>query len=60
MNEYTPVNTSDFWEEKIKARPVNRKRVFRRVLEVALLAVVFGLIAWLTIFGGKTFPRTGK
>ena len=49
MNEYTPVNTSDFWEEKIKARPVNRKRVFRRVLEVALLAVVFGLIAWLTM-----------
>lgn len=49
MNEHTPVNTSDFLEEKIKARPVNRKRVFRRVLEVALLAVVFGLIAWLTM-----------
>ncbi len=49
MNEHTPVNTSDFLEERIKARPVNRKRIFRRLLEVALLAVVFGLIAWLTM-----------
>ena len=49
MNEHTPVNTSDFLEEKIKARPVNRKRIFKRVVEVALLAVLFGLIAWLTM-----------
>lgn len=49
MKEHTPINTSDFLEEKIKARPRNRKHMLRRIIEVALLAVVFGLIACVTM-----------
>lgn len=49
MKEQTPVNSSDFWEEKIKTRPRNRRRMFRRIIEVALLAMVFGLIACITM-----------
>ena len=49
MDKYTSVNTSDFLEEKIKVRPINKKRIWRRLLEVALMAVVFGLIACFTM-----------
>lgn len=49
MKEQAPVNSSDFLEEKIKARPLNRRRIIRRVIEVALLAVIFGLIACFTM-----------
>ena len=49
MNEKTPVNTSDFLEERIKARPRNRKHIMRRALEVAVLAVFFGLVACVTM-----------
>ena len=49
MEERTPVNSSDFLEETIKTRPRNRKRIIRRVFEVALLAVLFGLIACVTM-----------
>lgn len=49
MKNQNYVNSSDFLEEKIKARPLNRRRIIRRVVEVALLAVVFGLIACFTM-----------
>ena len=49
MDKHTSVNTSDFLEEKIKARPVNRKRMWRKLLEVVLFAVIFGLIACFTM-----------
>lgn len=49
MEEHTPVNSSDFLEETIKIRPRNRKRIIRRVFEVAMLAVLFGLIACVTM-----------
>lgn len=49
MKNQNSVNSNDFLEEKIKARPINRKRLIRRVIEVALLAVVFGLIACFTM-----------
>ena len=49
MEERTPVNTSDFLEEKIKIRPRNRKRIVRRAIEVAMLAVLFGLVACVTM-----------
>lgn len=49
MKNQSSVNSSDFLEEKIKARPINRKRLMRRIIEVALLAVVFGLIACFTM-----------
>ncbi|MCD7864176.1 MAG: S1C family serine protease [Lachnospiraceae bacterium] len=40
---------SDFLEETIKKRPVNRKKVFRRMVEVSMLAILFGAIACATI-----------
>lgn len=49
MDKRTPVNTSDFLEERIKTRPRNRKRMVRRAFEVAILAVLFGLIACVTM-----------
>lgn len=49
MEERTPINTSDFLEERIKIRPRNRKRIFLRAIEVAILAVLFGLIACVTM-----------
>ena len=62
MDERTPINTSDFLEERIKTRPRNRRRIMRRALEVAVLAVLFGLIACVTmvfvspILEEKLFP----
>ena len=38
------VNT-DFMREEIKQRPVNKKRLLRRTLTTAFLAVLFGAIA---------------
>lgn len=49
MDENKPKNTSEFLEEQIKIRPRSRKRVMRRVTEVAALAVVFGLVACMTM-----------
>lgn len=49
MDEKNPLNTSDFLEERIKSRPRNRRRIARRMLEVAMFAVLFGLIACFTI-----------
>lgn len=39
---------SDFVKETIKQRPLNRKKLLRRTLITALMAVVFGTIACLT------------
>lgn len=39
---------SDFMIEKIKERPVNKRKLLRRTVITASLAVVFGLIACLT------------
>lgn len=41
-------NQSDFMIEKIKERPVNRKRLVRRTVTTAAMAVIFGLIACVT------------
>lgn len=35
----------DFMKEKIKARPVNRKKLFRRTMMTVAFAVLFGVIA---------------
>ena len=40
-----PVVNTDFMKEKIKARPVNRRRLIRRTLITVVLAVLFGAIA---------------
>lgn len=39
---------SDFLKEKIKERPVNKRKLLKRTLITAGLAVVFGLVACLT------------
>ena len=36
---------SDFMIEKIKERPVNKRKLLRRTLTTASMAVIFGLIA---------------
>ncbi len=46
----SPLETSDtaFIREKIKARPINKRKLFRRTLVTGLLAIVFGGVACLT------------
>ena len=39
---------SDFMIEKIKERPINKKKLLRRTVTTAAMAVIFGLIACLT------------
>jgi serine protease Do len=46
--EYTPSEQSDFLREKIKQKPVNKKKLLRRTLITVAMAVVFGLVACLT------------
>lgn len=41
-------NQSDFMIEKIKQRPINRKKLIRRTMITASMAVIFGLIACFT------------
>ncbi len=49
MKDERPLNTSDFLEETIKSRPINRKHLLKRALEVVAFAVLFGFIAYLTM-----------
>lgn len=49
MKENTPINTSDFLEETIKSRPLNKKRLLKRALEVVAFAILFGFIAYITM-----------
>jgi serine protease Do len=48
MPETDQDKKSDFMMEKIKERPINRKKLLRRTLITAAMAVIFGLIACLT------------
>jgi len=41
-------NHSDFMIEKIKQRPINRRKLLRRTILTASMAVIFGLIACVT------------
>lgn len=41
-------NQNDFMIEKIKQRPINRKKLIRRTILTASMAVIFGLIACFT------------
>jgi len=49
MKEQSPLNTSDYLEETIKSRPVNKKRLLKRAIEVVAFAVLFGFIAYITM-----------
>lgn len=46
--EYTPSMQTDFLREKIKQKPVNKKKLLRRTIITAVMAVVFGIVACLT------------
>ena len=48
MPESSQNNQSDFMIEKIKERPVNKKKLLRRTVITAAMAVIFGLIACFT------------
>ena len=39
---------TSFISEKIKQRPINRKKLLRRTIITASMAVVFGLVSCLT------------
>lgn len=39
-----------FIQEKIKERPINRKKLFRRTMITVMMAVIFGMVACLTFF----------
>ncbi len=62
MEERNPINANEFLAEKIKRRPVNRRRIIKRAIEVAILAVVFGVVSCVTmltvapILEEKLFP----
>lgn len=46
--EYTPSVQPDFLREKIKQKPVNKKKLLRRTVITVAMAVVFGLVACVT------------
>lgn len=54
---------TDFMKETIKQRPLNRKKLIRRTLITAAMAVVFGLVACLTflllepVISNKLYPE---
>lgn len=48
MSEKEPNLRNDFMIEKIKERPVNKKKLVKRMLFTAAMAVIFGLVACFT------------
>ena len=48
MQNMDQKNNNEFMIEKIKERPVNKKKLLRRTLTTAMMAVIFGLIACVT------------
>jgi len=64
MQDFEENNKSDFVIEKIKERPINRKKLLRRTLITASMAVMFGLIACFTflvlepVISNWLYPKT--
>ena len=54
---------TDFMKETIKQRPINRKKLIRRTLLTAAMAVIFGMVACLTflllepVISNKLYPE---
>ena len=54
---------SDFLSEKIKVKPVNKKKLLRKTIITAAMAVIFGLIACFTflilepVFNNWLYPE---
>lgn len=63
MNDIEKNQDSDFMSERIKERPVNKKKLLRRTMITASLAVIFGLIACFTflvlepVFSNWLYPE---
>lgn len=63
QNQELPNQDIEFIKEKVKERPLNRKKLVKRTLLTASMAVVFGLIACLTflvlepVFSNLLYPE---
>ena len=61
-NKNENLANTDFISEKIKQRPINRKKLLRRTVITVSLAVIFGMVACLTflilqpVFSDKLDP----
>lgn len=66
MQDFEENKNSDFVIEKIKERPVNKKKLLRRTLITASMAVMFGLIACFTflilepVIGNWLYPKDNQ
>ena len=50
MAEKEPSPQSDFMIERIKERPINKTKLFRRTVITIVMAILFGLVACFTFF----------
>ncbi len=63
MNDLGKNQDSDFMSERIKERPVNKKKLLRRTVITASMALIFGLVACLTflvlepVFSNWLYPE---
>lgn len=63
MPDTEPNKQSDFMIEKIKERPINKKKLLRKTVMTVCMAVIFGLIACLTflilepVFSNWLYPE---
>lgn len=63
MNDFEKNQDSDFMSERIKERPVNKKKLLRRTVITASMALIFGLVACLTflvlepVFSNWLYPE---
>ncbi|WP_051204683.1 S1C family serine protease [Butyrivibrio sp. VCD2006] len=61
--EKSPIARADFMREKIKQRPINKKKLLRRTLITVTMAVVFGAVSCLTfvflspVINNKLYPE---
>jgi len=63
MEEHKNQNQTDFMKETIKQRPLNRRKLVRRTLLTAAMAVIFGMVACFTflllepVISNKLYPE---
>ena len=63
MEERKNQDHSDFMKETIKQRPLNRRKLVRRTLLTAAMAVIFGMVACFTflllepVISNKLYPE---
>lgn len=63
MEEHKNQNQTDFMKETIKHRPLNRRKLVRRTLLTAAMAVIFGMVACFTflllepVISNKLYPE---